>query len=124
MLTLMTQTAIAALYDIGNGGFPCRLQQYTAVLSSLPLVLEKLSTGGLICCNEGSPTGQLSSYSLCRAYNEISLLDILEAMYEHLNCIHPICEEMYQQYHRAASRLGIINHITRFYLSDICLTDL
>ena len=55
---------------------------------------------------------------------EISLLDILEATGEHLNCNRPITEQFYAQYGRAAQKLGIINQIARIYLREITLTDL
>lgn len=55
---------------------------------------------------------------------EISLLDILEATGEHLNCNSPITERFYAQYGRAAQKLGIVNQITRIYLKEITLTDL
>ena len=64
------------------------------------------------------------SYELVRPYTSISLLDILETLEEHLNCNYPTSEEMYQQYRAAANRLGIINHMTRIYLSEIKLNDL
>ena len=124
MLTPLTQTAIALLYDISNGGFPCRLEQYTSYLPSVPELLSKLESGGLVYCKEGCPQGILASYQLKRPSYHISLLDILEATGEHLNCNHPTNEEMYHQFRRAANKLGIINHMTRLYLSNISLTDL
>lgn len=41
-----------------------------------------------------------------------------------LSRTHVTSEEMYQQYRAAANRLGIINHMTRIYLSEIKLNDL
>ena len=73
---------------------------------------------------DASADNLLSSYELARPYSSISLLDVLEVLDEHLNCNHPTREEMYAQYRLAANRLGIINHMTRLYLSEIKLFDL
>ncbi|MCE8549535.1 hypothetical protein J8K77_08345 [Bacteroides fragilis] len=67
---------------------------------------------------------ELSCYELTRPSYKISLLNILEATGEHLNCNHPTYEEMYMHCRNAANKLGIINHMTRLYLSEIPLTDL
>lgn len=67
---------------------------------------------------------ELSRYELTRPSYKISLLNILEATGEHLNCNHPTYEEMYMHCRNAANKLGIINHMTRLYLSEIPLTDL
>lgn len=67
---------------------------------------------------------ELSCYELTRPSYKISLLNILEAIGEHLNCNHPTYEEMYMHCRNAANKLGIINHMTRLYLSEIPLTDL
>jgi hypothetical protein len=124
MLTPLTQTAIALLYDISNGGNLCRLQEYSSCQQELPTLLFKLERAGLISLKEGCIPGLMDSYRLSRPGYEISLLDILESIGEHLNCNHPTREEMYSCYRRAANKLGVINHITRIYLSDIRLVDL
>ncbi len=124
MLTPLTQTAIALLYDISNGGNLCRLQEYSSYQQELPTLLFKLERAGLISLKEGCISGLMDSYRLSRPGYEISLLDILESIGEHLNCNHPTREEMYSCYRRAANKLGVINHITRIYLSDIRLVDL
>lgn len=67
---------------------------------------------------------ETQSYIPARKAVEISLLDILEATGEHLNCNRPITEQFYAQYGRAAQKLGIINQIARIYLKEITLTDL
>jgi hypothetical protein len=48
----------------------------------------------------------------------------MEAVDQHLNCNQPDCEKMYARYHYAAHKLGIVNQMTRAYLSEIPLTDL
>lgn len=124
MLTQLTQTAIAVLYDIYAGGKPYRTAQLIIAPQELIDILTKLELGGLIRRKELSTSELLSSYELTRSYMDISLLDILEALDEHLNCNHPTKEKMYQQYRAAAHRLGVINQMTRLYLSDIKLIEL
>ncbi|MBD9091655.1 MAG: hypothetical protein EGQ20_03880 [Bacteroides oleiciplenus] len=124
MLTQLTQTAIAVLYDIYAGGKPYRTAQLIIAPQELIDILTKLELGGLIRRKELPTSELLSSYELTRSYMDISLLDILETLDEHLNCNHPTKEKMYQQYRAAAHRLGVINQMTRLYLSDIKLIEL
>jgi hypothetical protein len=124
MLTQLTQTAIAVLYDIYTGDHPYRTTQYPVAPHCLTELLTRLETGGLIRRKDASTENLLSSYELARPYSSISLLDVLEVLDEHLNCNHPTREEMYAQYRLAANRLGIINYMTRLYLSEIKLFDL
>ena len=124
MLTQLTQTAIAVLYDIYAGGIPYRTAQLTIAPQDLIDILTKFERAGLIH-RKGVPLcGLLSSYELTRDYKDISLLNILEALDEHLNCNQPTKEKMYLQYRAAAHRLGVINQMTRLYLSEIKLIDL
>ena len=124
MLTQLTQTAIAVLYDIYAGGIPYRTAQLTIAPQDLIAILTKFERAGLIH-RKGDPLyGLLSSYELTRDYKDISLLNILEALDEHLNCNQPTKEKMYLQYRAAAHRLGVINQMTRLYLSEIKLIDL
>lgn len=124
MLTELTQTAIAVLCDISAGSYPYRTAQLHIDPEYLIGILTKLETGGLVRHRDTSFAETLSSYELVRPYTSISLLDVLETLDEHLNCNYPTSEEMYQQYRAAANRLGIINHMTRIYLSEIKLNDL
>ena len=48
MLTPLTQTAIAVLYDIYTGGYPYRPTQYPVAPHCLTELLTRLETGGLI----------------------------------------------------------------------------
>lgn len=124
MLTLMTQTAIAILSDISEKGRSQHYKQYCLFPNVLSELLNKFEYAGLIRLIEGKERGQISSYELCKSINELSLLNILEATGEHLNCNHETTEELYSHCSRAAHRLGIINQITRLYLSEIKLADL
>ena len=124
MLTQLTQTAIAVLYDIYAGGKPYRTAQLAIAPLELIDLLTKLESGGLIRRKELTASVLLSSYELTCPYIDISLLDILEALGEHLNCNSPTKENMYHQYRVAAHRLGVINQMTRIYLSEIKLIDL
>lgn len=125
MLTPLTQTAISLLRDIANEDTPDNFQAISSYpASQISELLYKLEVGGLIYREEGCVCEIPSSYTLCRSRKEISLLDILEATDEHLNCNHPTYESMYHQYRFAANKLGVINHMTRLYLSEIHLSDL
>lgn len=189
MLTPLTQTAIAILRDISQGGNENHTSSKMRNLPEYFSLLAKLEAGGLIRLREksdslsisghsrscypqpggelpdsglsghGSPIHEftvhdpatqepidqestvhtpavqelpvrdsscreLSRYELTRPSYKISLLNILEATGEHLNCNHPTYEEMYMHCRNAANKLGIINHMTRLYLSEIPLTDL
>ena len=99
MLTELTQTAIAVLCDISAGSHPYRTAQLHIDPEYLIGILTKLETGGLVRHRDTSFAETLSSYELVRPYT-------------------------YQQYRAAANRLGIINHMTRIYLSEIKLNDL
>lgn len=124
MLTPLTQLAIAILYDISGGGLSCRLQEYPSYSSAVPSLLTKLESGGLIRREADCESDLLSSYRLARPCSEITLLDILESIGEHLNCNRVATEEMYNHHRDAASKLGVVNHMTRLYLSEIHLVDL
>lgn len=123
MLTPLTQTAIALLGDISCGSSN-RLETCMCSPENLYLLLCKLVSGGLIRLKSpDSVSGVPSSYQLCRPYAAISLLDVLEATGEHLNCNQPTKEELYTRFRGAANRLGVINQMTRIYLSEIKMTD-
>lgn len=124
MLSRLTQTAIAVLYDIYAGGISYRTAQTNLEPDSWNELLGKLERGGLIRRTQNSSNRLLPSYELTRPFINISLLDVLESIGEHLNCNQPAKEEMYLQYRAAASRLGVINQMTRLYLSEIKLIDL
>ena len=124
MLTPLTQTAISILHDIEHGEIVGNTPQYVFFQNTVSELLHTLEAGGLIRCKDTEHPEELTSYELFRSYYQISLLELLETLDEHLDCNHPTKEVMYQQYRSAAHRLGIINHMTRLYLSEIKLIDL
>ena len=140
MLTQLTQTAIAVLNDIADGGRFGHLSDMGIAPETLATLLSKLERGGLIRRKSVTASGSGStpsinstpalasilaaSYELCRPYLEITLLQILESIGEHLNCNYPTKEEFYNRYGRAAARLGVVNQMTRTYLAEIKLSDL
>lgn len=87
-------------------------------------LINKLVLGGLLRLLPGRDAGSMYSYELTRPLHQISLLELLEATGEHLNCNHPTQEEFYTRFGRAALRLGVVNHMTRLYLNDISLVEL
>ncbi len=124
MLTPLTQTAISMLCDIEHGGTTDTQPHYALFMNTVSELLHKLETGGLIRCKDAEHKDKLSSYELTRPCHEISLLDLLEVTGEHLNCNHPTSEALYSRYQRAATKLGVINQMTRVYLSEIKLNNL
>ena len=126
MLTPATQTALAVLNDISLGKISACSPCYDLFPTTVEELLLKLEEGGLIQLKEGKDHKSLSSlsYKLSRPSIEISLLDILEATGEHLNCNRPTNEEFYMRYGKAAIKLGVVNHITRTCLKEIKLFDL
>ena len=127
MITPRTQTAIAVLKciyarDYGTCIKPCTLTEGQMRIL-LPLLIQ-LSIAKFILLKDTENPLEIQSYIPARKAVEISLLDILEATGEHLNCNRPITEQFYAQYGRAAQKLGIINQIARIYLKEITLTDL
>lgn len=119
MLTKKTQTATSILHAIASDGIKANYDE--ALLNE---ILDKLEAREIIRKKNGLPEYQICSYELARPIAEISLLDILEATGEHLNCNHPTTEEFYSRFGRAAQRLGIINQMTRLYLKEIKLIEL
>ncbi len=124
MLTPLTQTAIFILHDIANGGTPENIPMYKLFINTVSELLRKLEIAGLIRCTDTENRELLSSYKLIRPCHQISLLELLEAIGEHLDCNHPTQEALYASYRNAANKLGVINHMTRVYLSEIKLNDL
>ncbi|WP_294609155.1 hypothetical protein [uncultured Bacteroides sp.] len=124
MLTPLTQTAIFILHDIATGGIPENTSKYKLFINTVSELLRKLEIASLISCKDIENRELLSSYELIRPCHQISLLELLEATGEHLNCNHPTQEALYAHYRNAANKLGVINHMTRIYLSEIKLNDL
>lgn len=124
MLTPLPQTSISLLHDIALGTVSENLSQYTLYMNTVSELLLKMESAGLIRCKDTKHSANPVSYEIARPCSSISLMDLLEAIGEHLNCNHPTHEVLYEHYRGAAAKLGILNHMTRFYLSEIKLNDL
>ena len=125
MITLKTQAAIAVLDDIYTGEEPTpHTSKYGLSEEDRYALLSKLTTAGIIRLVDLEKPQDVQSYSPARESIDVSLLDILEATGEHLNCNHPTTEEFYLRYGNAAKKLGVVNQITRTYLKEIKLFDL
>lgn len=124
MITLKTQAAIAVLDDIYTGLNSTHIDEYKLSEEEKHFLLSELVTAGIIRLVDLEKPQDIQSYSLNRKAMDISLLDILEATGEHLNCNHPTTENFYMKYGNAAKKLGIVNQITRTYLKEIKLFDL
>lgn len=123
MLTQVTLTSIALLRDISMHKDNTPEDSPFAGQEPIELI-NKLVLGGLLRLLPGRDAGSMYSYELTRPLHQISLLELLEATGEHLNCNHPTQEEFYTRFGRAALRLGVVNHMTRLYLNDISLVEL
>ena len=124
MITLKTQAAIAVLNDIYTGEGTARTDECELSGKEKYSLLSKLALAGLIRLTDKEHPQDIRSYTPTRESVEVSLLDILEATGEHLNCNHPTTEEFYIRYSNAAKKLGVVNQITRTYLQEIKLFDL
>ena len=124
MITPRTQTAIAVLKCIYARDYGTCIKPCTLTEKEKQALLLQLSIAKFILLKDTENPLEIQSYIPARKVVEISLLDILEATGEHLNCNRPITEQFYAQYGRAAQKLGIINQIARIYLKEITLTDL
>lgn len=125
MLTLTTQTAIAVLARISREGYCARTEQIYTTYPLLSELLTQLEVGGLIRLLPNRESDSVTSYCLTRSITEISLLDILLATGEHINCNLPLLGERYYfKYGRVAHKLGVLNSIMRNFLSDIKLNEL
>ena len=122
MLTQLTLKAIAALHDIAGHGASLQ-DKYKSAPREISTLCALLELNGIIVRLPDAPIGELSSYRLSRPLSEFSLLDVLEATGEHLNCNHPTTEEFYSRFGRIAQRLGVVNQMTRLYLSEIKITE-
>lgn len=124
MITPKTQTAIAVLNDIYTGEGTTRTDERGLSEKDKHTVLSQLTAAGLISLADKENPIRIQSYRPTKKTVDISLLDILEATGEHLNCNHPTTEKFYMQYGNAAQKLGVVNQITRTYLKEIKLFDL
>ena len=102
--------------------FPVLACQLTE--QDMDILLSKLLSAGLIKLSDKGDSRDIQVYSPARDSSDVSLLDILEATGEHLDCNHPTTEEFHMRYGKAAQKLGIVNYITREYLKEIKLFEL
>lgn len=119
MITKTTQIAIAIIHAIST-----HIPEKGLDVKQTHELLNQLETARLIRRRPGFPGHQITSYDLVRPIQEISLLNVLEATGEHLNCNHPTTEEFYFNYGKAGQKLGVVNYMTRLYLEGIKLIDL
>ncbi len=124
MITFKTQAAIAVLNDIYTGKGTTCTNKCSLSQEDRNTLLSKLTAAGIIQLVDLEKPQEIQSYTPARKSVDVSLLDILEATGEHLNCNHPTTEEFYTRYGNAAQKLGIVNQITRTYLKEIKLFDL
>lgn len=134
MLSPLTQIAITLLHDIAMHE-PHEAIGHCTSPEELRYIYTRLEQKGMICRNEkekekakttedaDADTYTTCSYKLCRPLCEIPLLEVLEAIDGHLNCNHPTTEAFYTRYGKVAQKLGVVNYITRLYLSEIKLID-
>ena len=128
MIPPLTQKTIALLHQIAQGK-PCRATDYGMSTEKLRCICARLEQKGLICpaADTDVPVDTNAdvclSYTLCRPLCDISLLDVLQVTDGHLNCNVPTTEEFYSRYGKVAQKLGVVNYMTRLYLSEIKLTD-
>lgn len=126
MLPPLTKKTIALLHHIAQGK-PCRATDYRISPEELRRICTLLEQKGLICPAEDAEDAEDAdvclSYTLCRPLCDISLLDVLQVTDGHLNCNVPTTEEFYSRYGKVAQKLGVVNYMTRLYLSEIKLTD-
>lgn len=122
MLTLKTQKALAILHDISicDDHFTAKFKMNEEELSNYLQELEKAS---LIHLLSGEPEKQLGSYTLNRSLSKISLLTLLNAINEHLNCNQPLSEEFYNLHGAVAQKLGVVHQVTRSILEEISVLE-
>lgn len=122
MLTLKTRYALAVLHDIYQPDFKYS-HKYHLPSTELVYTLSQLQSDGLIKLLPDTPTGVLSSYIFSKPYSEITLLDVLCAIDEGLRFNHKADTDFYEHYGCLARKLGVINHMTRLYLSEFHISN-
>ena len=90
MITPKTQTAIAVLKCIYARDYGTCIKPYTLTEGQMRVLLTQLTNAGLIILKEKEHPLEIQSYIPAKKAMEISLMDILEATGEHLNCNRPI----------------------------------
>lgn len=122
MISVLTEIAIDYLASISFKQECDLLHTLTSV--QLQDMLSRLEKGGLIRLCPGAEPGEPCSYELAADPFQVSLLDILTCLDEHLNCNHVASEHMYMRFGDTARKLGVLNAVMRTSLSNIKLTNL
>lgn len=141
MLSPLTQKTIALLHQIAQGE-PCpktackippeELRHICALLEQKGLIRPAATDAGTHTDTDldtriAAPDTRIAdpsvAYALCRPLHDISLLDVLQVTDGHLDCNAPTTEEFYSRYGKVAQKLGVVNYMTRLYLSEIRITD-
>ena len=112
MLTQATQAAIAILHDISTGIY-FRSANFRFTEEEWENLFHKLEEGHIIRLLPNCEANIISSYVLCRSLNDLSLLDILEAL----------GEPIYLQNMQVAQKTGVLNQVTRMLLTGIKISD-
>lgn len=86
-------------------------------------MLGELEAGGLIRRLPDKDEIDPSSYELCCALHEMSLLDVLQATNQPIRCNQPTPATFYDRYGMVAQKIGVFNHIARKFLSEIKMSD-
>lgn len=126
MLSPLTQRTIALLHLIAHAehcNIPhCGMSSHEELRHICALLEQK----GMIRPATNTDTriaDPCIAYALCRPLHDISLLDVLQVTDGHLDCNKPTTEEFYSRYGKVAQKLGVVNYMTRLYLSEIRITD-
>lgn len=128
MLTISTQAAIALLQDIYSEGC-LHSANFSLTKEEFDNLLQRLEAANLIrSLQEGAippkATGNaLSGYELCKPLHELTLLEVLQALDEPINCNQPTSEEFYLCHGVSAQEIGVVNHMARAFLSKIRISD-
>lgn len=122
MLTQPTQAAIATLHDISTG-IHSRSANFLFTEEEWENLFHKLEEGQIIRLLPHCELNIPSSYVLCRSLNELSLLDVLEALDEPIYCNRPTPESLYLQNMKVAQKIGVLNQVTRTLLMGIKISD-
>lgn len=117
MLTLKTRYALALLHDIYQPAFRYS-DKYNFPSTELIHTLEQLQAAGLVTHLSGTTPGELSAYLFSKPYLEITLLDVLSAIDEGICFNHKTDIHFYEHYGCLARKLGVVNYMTRLYLSE------
>lgn len=128
MLSPLTQRTIALLHLIAHAehcNIPhCGMSSHEELRHICALLEQKGMIRPATNTDAGiADTDTRIAYALCRPLHDISLLDVLQVTDGHLDCNAPTTEEFYSRYGKVAQKLGVVNYMTRLYLSEIRITD-